>query len=71
MGESFRLDPYLKERCSISGHDSFLSSSEYILNKMRRMQAKLEVSCFNKFGLDLPLKPTSKQEELNSESLSA
>lgn len=51
---------YLRERCSISGHESFLSSSEYILNKMRSIQAKLDVSCFNKLGLDFPLKPVEK-----------
>ena len=32
-------------------------SSLFILNKIRNKQARLCVSCFNKFGLALPLKP--------------
>ena len=48
---------HLTDRCSTSGHESFLSSSPYILNRILNIQAKLEVSCFKRFGLDLPLKP--------------
>ena len=30
---------------------------------MRSIQAKLEVSCFNRFGLDFPLKPSNTKKE--------
>ena len=55
---------HLTDRCSTSGHESFLSSSPYILNRILNIQAKLEVSCFKRFGLDLPLKPDKKTHRL-------
>lgn len=41
----------------MSFHESCSCRSEYILNRILKLQARLLVSCFNKLGLDLPLKP--------------
>lgn len=45
----------------MSGHESWSLGSEYILNKILRVQARLLVSCFSRLGLDLPLKPEEEK----------
>lgn len=48
----------------MSGHESCSFGSEYILNRILRLQARLLVSCFNKLGFDLPLNPESRKQQL-------
>lgn len=43
--------------------------SEYILNKILRLQARLLVSCFSKLGLDFPLKPKGKKRVMHNRAL--
>lgn len=50
-------------RVWMSGHESCSWGSEYIRNKILRLQARLLVSCFNKLGLDFPLNPEGKREK--------
>lgn len=49
-------------RVWMSGHESCSWGSEYILNKILRLQARLLVSCFNRLGLDFPLKPKDRTQ---------
>lgn len=48
---------YLSSRLWTSSQASWRLSSVYIRKRMRRPHARLLVSCFNRLGLDFPLKP--------------
>lgn len=54
---------YSSRRVWISGHESLSLGSEYILNKILKLHARLHVSCFNKFGFDFPLKPEQEKQK--------
>lgn len=54
---------YSSRRVWTTGHESLSLGSEYILNKILKLQARLHVSCFNKFGFDFPLKPEEEKEK--------
>lgn len=61
---------YSSRRVWTSGHESLNLGSEYILNKILKLQARLHVSCFNKFGFDFPLKPEKEKDKgLNSRGI--
>lgn len=53
-------------RVWMSGHESLSFGSEYILNKILKVQARLLVSCFSRFGLDLPLKPEQQKQKVSA-----
>lgn len=53
-------------RVWMSGHESLSFGSEYILNKILKVQARLLVSCFSRFGLDLPLKPEQEKQKVSA-----
>lgn len=49
---------YLRSRLCTSAQASCRLSSVYMRKRMRRPQARLLVSCFNRFGFDFPLNPS-------------
>lgn len=49
----------------MSVHESRSCGSEYILNRILRLQARLLVSCFSRLGLDFPLKPEGDRKTTN------
>lgn len=51
---------HCSRRVWMSGQESCSCVSEYMRKRILRLQARLLVSCFRRFGFDFPLKPTCK-----------